>query len=81
MTDFEDKYYRARVPNPATHSELLVIRAALNPALAGLHAATALILSVRCSDEYMVALRALDEAQLALDQALPRPSADEDSAE
>lgn len=52
MTDFEDKYYRQRVPDPATHSELLVVRATLKQAL-----------------------RALDEAQLALDRAFPRPSA------
>jgi hypothetical protein len=81
MTDVEDKCYRPRVPDPATHSERLVIRAALKQALAGLHSATALILSIRASDEYAQALRALDDAQLALDQALPRPSADDDSAE
>jgi hypothetical protein len=65
--------YSPRVPDPATDSERVMIAAALEQVKAGIRQARRAIASGRPSDECVLALNALEEAQQVLDRAIPRP--------
>ena len=71
MTDYHDRHSRPIIADPATDTEAHAIELSLRIALEGIRLARKSLRMTRISDDQVAAQKALDDAQKALERALP----------